>query len=159
MNTFKNVEGGTVGRILSYYDLCDIPYGYNNNGVDKDLDFSEFMTEEEMEECEAKRQEREEEELRKKEEEEWLMKEEERRAKEEEEERIKQREKWKREEQRKKEKESKGKRCPMDKTSDIFKEINQRRKQSIRPQSAGNLSKYNKTSESYFKVKLKEREF
>ena len=57
LNTYKNVEGGTVGRILSYYDLCDLPYGYNQ--ADKDLDFSEFMTEEEVEEAEGRRQERE----------------------------------------------------------------------------------------------------
>ena len=57
LNTYKNVEGGTVGRILSYYDLCDLPYGYNQ--ADKDLDFSEFMTEEEVEEAEGRRQVRE----------------------------------------------------------------------------------------------------
>ena len=78
LNTYKNVEGGTVGRILSYYDLCDLPYGYNQ--ADKDLDFSEFMTEEEAEEAEGRRQERELEEARRREEEAWLLVEEERRA-------------------------------------------------------------------------------
>ena len=86
LNTFKNVEGGTVGRILSYYDLCDIPQHAGNSAVDKDMDFSEFMTEEESEEVELRRQQREEEELRKREEEEWLLQEEERKAREEEEE-------------------------------------------------------------------------
>ena len=80
------MEGGTVGRILSYYDLCDVKYP---RGVDKDMDFSEFMTEEEIEEAELKRIEREEEEKIKKEEEERVSKEEERKEKEAEEERIK----------------------------------------------------------------------
>ena len=71
LNTYKNVEGGTVGRILSYYDLCDLPYGYNQ--ADKDLDFSEFMTEEEAEEAEGRRQERELEEARRRGEEAWLL--------------------------------------------------------------------------------------
>ena len=83
------MEGGTVGKILSYYDLCDLPYGHNT--VDKDLDFSEFMTDEEMEATELKRQERELEELRRKEEEEWLVMEEQRKAREEQEEMAKQR--------------------------------------------------------------------
>ena len=75
-----------MGRILSYYDLCDVKY----NTVDKDLDFSEFMTEEEKEEVELRRLEREEEARIKKEEEERLRKEEEKREKEAEEERRKQ---------------------------------------------------------------------
>ena len=76
-----------MGKILSYYDLCDIPYGHD--GVDKDLDFSEFMTEEELEVAELRRQEREEEARRKKEEEEWSVQLELRKQKEAEEERAK----------------------------------------------------------------------
>ena len=133
LNTFKNVEGGTVGRILSYYDLCDIPQTpQGNSAVDKDLDFSEFMTEEESEEAELRRQQREEEELRKREEEEWLLAEEERKAKEEEEAVIRKRNMRIMEENRRAEKEAKEPR----ETADIFKEINQKRKHSIRPKSA-----------------------
>ena len=72
---------------MSYYDLCDVRYPTN---VDKDLDFSEFMTDEEKEEAELKRLEKEEEERIRQDEEERLQKEEERRGKEAEEERIKQ---------------------------------------------------------------------
>lgn len=132
LNTFKNVEGGTVGRILSYYDLCDIPQQAGNSAVDKDLDFSEFMTEEESEEVELRRQQREEEELRKREEEEWLLAEEERKAKEEEEETRRRRSIRIMEEKRRAEKEAKEPR----ETADIFKEINQKRKHSVRPKSA-----------------------
>ena len=131
LNTFKNVEGGTVGRILSYYDLCDIPQP-TNTAVDKDLDFSEFMTEEETEEVELRRQQREEEELRKAEEEAWLLAEEERKAKEEEEAVMRKRSIRIMEEKRRAEKEAKEPR----ETADIFKEINQKRKTSIRPKSA-----------------------
>ena len=87
LNTYKNVEGGTVGRILTYYDLCDVKYP---KAGDDDLDFSEFMTEEEKEEFELRKLEKEEEERLRKEEEERLRKEEEKRAKEIEEERRKQ---------------------------------------------------------------------
>ena len=79
------MEGGTVGRILSYYDLCDVKY----STVDKDLDFSEFMTDEEKEEAELKRLETEEEERIRKEDEERVRKEEERKEREAEEERLK----------------------------------------------------------------------
>ena len=132
LNTFKNVEGGTVGRILSYYDLCDIPQQAGNSTVDKDLDFSEFMTEEESEEVELRRQQREEEELRKREEEEWLLAEEERKAREEEEETRRRRSIRIMEEKRRAEKEAKEPR----ETADIFREINQKRKHSVRPKSA-----------------------
>ena len=132
MNTYKNVESSTVGRILSYYDLCDIPYGHDT--IDKDLDFSEFMTEEEREESELKRLEREEGERRKREEEAWLIGQEEKRRKEEEE--VNQR----KARVRMKEEEA-GK--PRD-TTDIFREINRKRKSSVRPKSAhGNPSKIN----------------
>ena len=88
LNTYKNVEGGTVGRILTYYDLCDVKYP---PAGDPDLDFSEFMTEEEREEAELMRLEKQEEERLRKEEEERLREEEEKRAKQlEEEERLKQ---------------------------------------------------------------------
>ena len=96
------------------------------------------MTEDEIEDLEARRQERELEELRRREEEDWLVKEEERKIKEEEEERIKaQRRKLIEEEKQRK----KQKKDNLD-TADIFKEINQkRRKSSSRPQSAnGSLS-------------------
>ena len=79
------MEGGTVGRILTYYDLCDVKYP---NNKDPDLDFSEFMTEEEREEAELRRLEKEEEERLREEEEERLRIEEEKRAKELEEERL-----------------------------------------------------------------------
>lgn len=85
LNTYKNVEGGTVGRILTYYDLCDVKYP---NNKDPDLDFSEFMTDEEREEAELRRLEKEEEERLREEEEERLRIEEEKRAKELEEERL-----------------------------------------------------------------------
>ena len=85
LNTYKNIEGGTVGRILSYYDLCDVKY---NTNIDKDMDFSEFMTEEEIEEAALKKEEREEEERLEKEEEEHYRKEEERREQEAEEEKL-----------------------------------------------------------------------
>ena len=121
-----------MGRILSYYDLCDIPYGHDT--IDKDLDFSEFMTEEEREESELKRLEREEGERRKREEEAWLIGQEEKRRKEEEE--VNQR----KARVRMKEEEA-GK--PRD-TTDIFREINRKRKSSVRPKSAhGNPSKIN----------------
>ena len=80
------MEGGTVGRILTYYDLCDVKYP---NGKDPDLDFSEFMTEEEREEAELRKLEKEEEERLRQEEEERLRNEEEKRAKDLEEERLK----------------------------------------------------------------------
>ena len=135
MNTYKNVESATVGRILSYYDLCDIPYGQDT--VDKDMDFSEFMTEEEKEESELRRLEREEEDRRRREEEEWLEKEEEKRRKEEAEKAERKAQVRLKEEERRAEKEG-GK--PRE-TSDLFKEINRKRKSS-RPRSAqGNLSK------------------
>ena len=132
------MEGGTVGRILSYYDLCDIPQG--NTQVDKDLDFSEFMTDEEIEESELRRHQREEEELRRREEEEWLLAEEERKAREEEEAKVKKRRVRIKEEQRRSEEATKETR----ETADIFREINQKRKNSIRPKSAHtNNSKIN----------------
>ena len=130
MNTYKNVESSTVGRILSYYDLCDIPYG--NDAVDKDLDFSEFMTEEEKEECEMRRLEREEEERRKREEEEWLVGQEEKRRKEEEDVSLRRAKVRIKEESTERPRE----------TRDIFREINRKRKSSVRPKSAhGNSSK------------------
>ena len=136
LNTYKNVESATVGRILSYYDLCDIPYGQDT--VEKDLDFSEFMTEEEQEECELKRQEREEEEKRRREEEEWLEKEEEKRRKEEEEKAERKAQMRMKEEERRAEREGGKPRG----TSDLFREINRKRKSS-RPRSAqGNLSNH-----------------
>ena len=135
MNTYKNVESSTVGRILSYYDLCDIPYGQDT--VDKDLDFSEFMTDEEKEESDLKRQEREEEERRRREEEEWLEKEEEKRRKEEEDLAERKAQVRIKEEERRAERESGKPRG----TTDLFREINRKRKSS-RPRSAqGNLSK------------------
>ena len=136
LNTYKNVEGGTVGRILSYYDLCDLPYGYNQ--ADKDLDFSEFMTEEEVEEAEGRRQERELEEARRREEEAWLLLEEERRALEQREEERRRQKKIKIREEPSQEK--KRPKEPRD-ASDIFQEINIKRKSSMRPKSAhGNLN-------------------
>ena len=134
MNTYKNVESSTVGRILSYYDLCDIPYGHD--AVDKDLDFSEFMTEEEKEESEVKKREREEEERRRREEEEWLEKEEEKRRKEEAELAERKAQVRIKEEERRAERDS-GK--PRE-ASELFREINRKRKSS-RPRSAqGNQS-------------------
>ena len=87
LNTYKNVEGGTVGRILTYYDLCDVKYP---KAGDEDLDFSEFMTDEEKEEAELRKLEREEDERLREEEEERLRSEEETREKEAEEEQRKQ---------------------------------------------------------------------
>ena len=80
------MEAGSVGRILSYNDLSDVK---NLVSVDDDLDFSEFMTEEEKEEAklEKKEREKEEEEMRK-EEEERILEEKEQREREAEEERI-----------------------------------------------------------------------
>ena len=134
------MESSTVGRILSYYDLCDIPYG--QDVVDKDLDFSEFMTEEEKEESEVKRREREEEEARRREEELWLEREEEKRRKEEGEmAERKERVRLKEEEERRAERDSGKPRG----TSDLFREINRKRKCS-RPRSAqGNTSNAIKT--------------
>ena len=135
LNTYKNVEGGTVGRILSYYDLCDLPYGYNKD-IDKDLDFSEFMTEDEIEAVELKRQEREQDELRRLEEEQWLVEEEERRAREEEELEKKRLRKMKMQEEARNRKKKQENKQPME-TAELFREINkQRRKSSVRPMSA-----------------------
>ena len=80
------MEGGSVGRILSYNDLSDVKHPAS---VDDDLDFSEFMTEEEKEEAmlEKKEREKEEKEL-KKEEEKRILEEKEQKEREAEEERI-----------------------------------------------------------------------
>ena len=128
-----------MGRILSYYDLCDLPYGYNKD-LDKDLDFSEFMTEEEMEAVELKRQEREQEELRRMEEEQWLLEEELRRAKEEEEEERQRLRKIRIQEEERNRQKKRDSQQPME-TAELFKEINKRRRSTVRPKSAqGNLS-------------------
>ena len=133
LNTFNNIEEGTVGRILSYYDLSDRKQCIMEKD---DLDFTEFLDEEEQARIELEDKLKKEEQERKEEEElRKALADIERRRKAEEEEAEKSRQLSMSKEQRQRE-EERGSKDPVS-SEEIFRNVNKRRESLARAKKAG----------------------